>query len=207
MAPNRRGGRCCGFCPALRGSYASVPRDDHAWKWVALSLHSAVQGACVCHLVTTASPVGVLTKENTAEWLEFLEARGAADGKRPKTILADFRTLLKRVRRPNSGGDRSNTVGVQLNDGELNWLLKFHRDIRNEFTHFSSKGWSIEVSGLPDLTQLGIRLIRQMHEIGWAFRHQENEWHAQFLSALDNLEHVSREHQQSQGKYEYDNSG
>lgn len=38
--------------------------DDQAWKWVALSLHAALQGACVCHLATTAPPTGIIDDEN-----------------------------------------------------------------------------------------------------------------------------------------------
>ena len=41
--------------------------DPQTWKWVALALHSALQGACVCHLVSTASPFGAVTKQNAGE--------------------------------------------------------------------------------------------------------------------------------------------
>ena len=36
-----------------------VGEDPQAWKWIALALHSALQGACVCHLSTTAMRAGI----------------------------------------------------------------------------------------------------------------------------------------------------
>jgi len=35
-----------------------VAEDSQAWKWVVLAVHSALQGACVCHLTETAAPLG-----------------------------------------------------------------------------------------------------------------------------------------------------
>jgi hypothetical protein len=46
-----------------------VNADPQAWKWVALALHSGLQGACVCHLTTTAAPVGAVAERNAGEWL------------------------------------------------------------------------------------------------------------------------------------------
>lgn len=39
--------------------------------------------------------------------------------------------------------------------------------------HFEPMGWSIEVSGIPEIAKLIARIISEILEIGWAFRHQD----------------------------------
>lgn len=151
-----------------------VGEDPQAWKWVALALHSALQGACVCHLTTTATPVGAVIKCNAREWLAYFEdARSNPNAKPPKTRLMGLPDLLTAVRKPHSAGDRSNAVGVAISESELNRLRRFHSDIRNQFVHFEPMGWSIEVSGIPEIAKLIARIIREIFGIGWAFRHQD----------------------------------
>ena len=158
-------------------SFTFVIADDQAWKWVALSLHSALQGACVCHLVTTANPVGAVTRKNAAEWLVYFDAT-ITDPKAasPKTHLMTLPDLLKAIRQPYSAGDRSNSSGIRLSEKELKWLRRFHDDVRNQFTHFEPMGWSIEVSGFPGLAKLIARLVGEIASVGWAFRHKDADW-------------------------------
>lgn len=151
--------------------------DEQAWKWVALALHSAIQGACVCHLVTTASPVGAVTERNAAEWLDYFEAtRSDAKAPPPQTYLMALPDLLRAIRRPHSAGDRRNAEGVRVTDQELAWLRRFHETVRNQFVHFEPMGWSVEVSGIPDLAKLIARVIDQILVVGWAFRHKDDDW-------------------------------
>lgn len=151
--------------------------DPQAWKWVALALHSALQGACVCHLVTTASPVGAVTNQNAEEWLAYFGAsRSDPDAKPPKTYLMALPELLKAARKPMSAGDRSNSSGVEISDQELQWLRRFHEEVRNQFVHFEPLGWSLEISGIPELGKLIGRIIQDILDLGWAFRHTDEGW-------------------------------
>ena len=162
--------------------------DDQSWKWYALALHSALQGACICHLITTAPPVGAVTERNQTEWLTYFEeSRENPASRAPKTHLMNLPELLKAIRKPNSAGDRSNKNGVRLQDHELEWLIRFHDQIRNQFVHFSPVGWSIEVSGLPHLSKLVERLILEIVRMGWAFRHQNTDWLEAFHASLHQL--------------------
>src|SRR6478672_10453369 len=73
--------------------------DPQAWKWVALALHSSLQGACVCHLTTTAPPLGAVTQRNATEWLAYHEERRInSDAKPPRTRLMELPELLKAAR-------------------------------------------------------------------------------------------------------------
>jgi len=163
--------------------------DPQAWKWLMLALHSALQGACVCHLTTTAAPVGALTKQNTGEWLDFLEKQRTDPAAQPpsKTHLLNLPDLLKAVRKARSAGDRSNAAGVAISDAELAWLKRIHGEVRNQFVHFEPMGWSIEVSGVPDLAQVIARTLPDMLEIGWAFRHLGSEGRAALRCDLKEL--------------------
>lgn len=175
---------------ALRAS-TFLAEDPQAWKWVMLSLHSALQGACVCHLTMTMAPVGALTRQNTGEWLEFFEKRRTdPEAKMPRTHLLGLPDLLKAVRKPNSAGDRSNDRGVAISDAELEWLRDIHGEVRNQFVHFEPMGWSIEVSGVPELARTVSRILSEMLEMGWAFRHLDGEERTLLTVDLERLARI-----------------
>ena len=166
---------------------ASVGTDALEWKWFSLALHSALQGACVCHLATTAAPVGAVTRRNAGEWLAFLHSRDDPDAVPPRTQLMALPDLLKAIRKPNSAGDRSNEKGIPVSDVELEWLGRFHDAVRNQFVHFAPMGWSIEVSGLVPLGTLVARVVADIADVGWAFRHKDSQWLSQLRLDLDRL--------------------
>lgn len=165
-----------------------TPGDPQAWKWVLLALHSALQGACISHLVTTASPLGIITDRNAREWVEYLESsRTDSTLRPPKTHLMGLPELLKAARKPGTAGSGYDMASIQLSDEEFEWLKRFHRDIRNQFVHLSPQGWHIEVSGVPDLAKLVARLIGEIMDIGWAFRRKPSAWRLALRSDLTAL--------------------
>jgi len=146
--------------------------DPHVWKWIILALHSALQGACVCHLVTSASPLGVVTKRNTKEWLEYFEeSRTNPSLKQPKTVMMNLPELLKAVRKENSAGRPGAGGKVKVSEPELQILTHLHENLRNQFTHFEPQGWSIEVSGMAKISHLIARIINEIFDCGSAFMH------------------------------------
>jgi len=173
-----------------------VEEDPQAWKWIALALHAALQGALVGHLVTTASPLGAVTDRNAQEWADYFEAARTDPTLRPpKTKLLDLPGLIKSARKPGSCGNGEDAVVVQITECELQWLRRFHGEVRNQFVHFEPMGWSLEVSGLPAMAALVSRIIGETLEMGWAFRHKDAAWrHAlrRDLSALAALDQAER---------------
>lgn len=165
-----------------------VGDDPLEWKWVILALHSALAGACICHLTTTAPPVGSVTERNAGEWLQYFEdSRTNPSAKPPKAYLMALPDLLKAVRKPYSAGDNSNAVGVTISDSELSWLRRLHEDIRNQFVHFEPKGWAIEVSGIAGIAKVVARIVSEIMEIGWAFRHLDLEQREELERSLETL--------------------
>lgn len=123
-------------------------RDTTHWKWVIISMHSALQGACVCALrgVDTAG-LNVLTKTSSREMYEWLdiESRKPNPKPMPREELASMLELFARVRNNKFLEDPYRLVvsGQMIQDIEtLNAL-------RNEFIHFTPKSFSVESSGLP----------------------------------------------------------
>lgn len=146
----------------------------------------------MCHLVTTAAPVGAVTKQNAREWLEYFESsRTDPSLRQPNTYLMPLPDLLKAVRKPNSAGDAGNGSQIAVSDRELSYLKSFHVTIRNQFQHFAPMGWSIEVSGFADLAKLTARIVRDILTYGWGFRHldaSDRQELAEHLGALELLD-------------------
>lgn len=146
--PHSRGWVRTDECEDVAGSIRHALRtaefarhDPQTWKWIMLALHSALQGACVCHLTTTAAPVGAVTRENAGNWLEYFEhSRDGRDVGPPPTRLMALSELLKAVRRRHSAGDRRNAEGIVVDDRELAWLTRLHTTVRNQFVHFEPRG-------------------------------------------------------------------
>lgn len=149
-----------------------VRGDPQAWKWGILALHSALQGACVCHLTTTAAPLGAVTKRNAEDWISYFnQSRENQDTKPPDTKLMNLPELLKAIRKQGAAGGNTNSAPIAISDKELAWLNRLHDEFRNQFVHFAPMGWSIEVSGVPQIGQIIARIINDINDRGWAFRH------------------------------------
>ncbi len=177
---------------ALRG-FDTVDFDPQAWKWIFLALHSALQGACVCHLVKTASPLGVVKEKNEKEWYKYFDSLNSDSPiMQPKTDLMALPELIKAVRKPNSSGGLSGEQ-ISITHSELAWLTRLHTEFRNQFVHFSPIGWTIEISGIPNFARLTASIITQILDHGWAFRHMnvdEREQLAKNLKILASLNHA-----------------
>ncbi len=157
-------------------SFHLLETDAYAFKWAFLALHSALQGACVCHLTTTAAPVGAVSAKNAGEWLEYFEAgRTGKAVKPPKTYILELPLLLKKVRKHNSSGNGPIHADIKISDIELDWLKRLHVEVRNQLTHFEPMGWSIDIGGLKEFARVSSRIVSAILDAGWAFRHLDPE--------------------------------
>lgn len=175
-------------------SLIETKRSDRAWKWAVLSLHSALQGAMICHLSGTAQ-VGALTERSAARWHDWHEKDrrreidrvedGAGEfgiprrrierpsDKLPEDYVATARELFKRLtfvpsRLESAGGP------VVVTSKHRKSFRRLH-DLRNTFTHFSPKGWSIEVELIRDAMRDVLEVIELIEHDDWPFRHMERE--------------------------------
>lgn len=162
----------------------NIKGDPYMYKWILLALHSALQGACIGHLVRTDGVSGIVTPRSQKEWMTFLhEGIDQEKATVPKTIILAMPDLLKAIRKPGSCGGDSLT-NIELTDNELHCLKKIHSEIRNQFIHFNPLSWSLEVSGIPKLGALIARIIEDIDAANWAFRHLEEDIRSRMIDEL-----------------------
>ena len=131
----------------------SLAVDAYLWKWVLISLHSASQGFMVLALWNGN---GLLALRDTvaARWLDAYTKGGPY----PTDKLDEFLNLYKKVKNK----DNFHVVGAgpfiagATHDGSFGQLNK----IRNEFIHFTPKGWSLELRGLPRVCLDALDLVQ-----------------------------------------------
>jgi len=110
------------------------------WKWMIVGAHSALQGAMVCALADSTG-TSILTKKSATEMLTWLNADPATRGPHPDERLAEFGELLKRC--------IARSDLLMLTPKQRKNIKRLHDHFRNNFVHFTPKGWSIEKAGLP----------------------------------------------------------
>lgn len=163
----------CKYC------LAGITDEPSHWKWLIISLHNAVQGAMVCHLSGTAQ-LGALEKKSASRWLDHLTG-SRCPRPAPREHLADFIELLSRLSSPDRRLELAGSI-IEVTENRRRSLKKLN-DLRRNFTHFTPKGWSIELSGMPKIIEDAIAIIEDIGAANWAFRHLE-EGNAERLTDL-----------------------
>jgi hypothetical protein len=139
-----------------------LKKNAQYWKWAIVSSHSALQGALVCFLTGT-SGIEVLDERSAKQWRQWYET---LEGPPPKERLAEFKLLLWRsCRKMKRDGQPLKVTRKELRD-----VLRLHRDFRNNFAHFTPKGWSIEKAGLPRILGTAVRftgVLLSMDHMGY----------------------------------------
>ena len=146
-------------------SLAHTRQTERAWKWVVLSLHNALQGAMVCHLSGTAQ-LGALTAQSASKWLDWYHDNGHSETESmqedygefgvpnthaedngepaPEGFVASAAVLFERLYCRSKRIEESYGAVISVTEQQKKSFKRLHR-LRNEFTHFRPKGWSIEL--------------------------------------------------------------
>lgn len=131
-----------------------VRKQPAYWKWVIVAAHDALQGSMVCALNDTSS-VNVLADKSARKTIEWHDTR---EGTMPTQWLAEFETLLAGCQDKALMGDEP----LALTEEQLKDVIWLHAEFRNNFSHFTPMGWSIEVAGLPRIISIAIDLIEYL---------------------------------------------
>ncbi len=131
--------------------------DPYHWKWVLISLHNAVQGFLVLAL-WNGNGLLTLSSKGAAKWLAAYNNGGPY----PIDRLDRFLNLYEKAK----DGENFHSVGAgPFRPGQTHDLsLKRLNDFRNEFIHFTPKGWSLELQGLPGV---GLDALDLIQFFGW----------------------------------------
>jgi len=173
----------------MASKFASELKDDlHLWRWVVIALHNAAQGIMVLSL-RHGNGLLALSDESYAAWMLAYEKKETP----PPEKLDSYLNLYKKVKHKEIGqiGGNSRFVPTGAEGGDIKRLNSF----RNEFIHFTPKGWSLEVDGLPRICLATARLISFLAlETTNIFWHSAEarlsllESHAAFVNSMHNLD-------------------
>lgn len=134
----------------VAGELEAAKTDSYAWKWAIIAMQNAVQNAIVAAISGTAQ-LGALTKKSARDWLEAYE-QDRTDYAEP--WLANFLELYKRMK------ELTEFPATEDIDKDIERLVAF----RNDFMHFTPKGWSIELAGLPRIVGNALRVVEHLHD-------------------------------------------
>ena len=172
-------------------SLCQTRQSDRAWKWVVLSLHNALQGAVVCHLSGTAQ-VGALRKTSAKEWLEWyakdqrgetpheqkkidefgapMMRTGKEKGQPPREFVASADELFSRLSCSSKRIENGCGEIIEITERQKTAFRRLH-SLRNEFSHFSPKGWSIELEYTEETIEDILDVVCLILDDPWPFRH------------------------------------
>ena len=144
------------ICMASRLS-DGLERDIRLWRWVVIALHNAVQGFMVLSL-RHGSGLAALSDKSSTEYMEALDTCGPY----PQEKLDSYLNLYRKVKSKKHGEIGGNTRFVPSSTEGKN--IKRLDTIRNALIHFTPKGWSLDVDGLPQICLDSSRIIAFL---GW----------------------------------------
>lgn len=144
--------------------------NPHAWKWVAISLFCAVQGAIVCH-ATGFSGLEALRKEHAEIEETWLRGKPTRSGLPPVSDLAAPESLWKRM----VGGyaDYLPAGGIISASEDQETAFHYFKHLRDGLLHFTPKTWIIGASQIRRNMPPMLDLLDEIIDRGFAFRHAD----------------------------------
>ena len=155
-----------------RRQISLVPDNIREWPWTIIGLAALVQSACALYLderdtmgiATLSSQKNKDGESNQGQTIQALQHN--SDKKVPKPFMAPPKDLLKRVQNGNDA-----IVLSHKGREDLKKLVEF----RNEFTHFTPIGWSIQTAGLPRIAREAFSLVEVILEKPGLYRRISSE--------------------------------
>jgi len=130
-----------------------VLKDTYYWKWSVITLHNSLQGFMVCAL-RGSNGLNVLSDDSAKAWFE---AHNSGSGNYQPQKLDSFLNLYKKIKSNKMlmfGHSKKFIIKSQQGSN-----IKTLNSLRNDFVHFTPKGWSLEVSGLPEVIDDCVAII------------------------------------------------
>jgi hypothetical protein len=147
------------------------------WKWMIIAADNALQGAMVCALVDTTGTL-VLRKDSRREMLDWLNKRDDARGAPPKEKLDYFSNLLDQC---------VSTLGLSFSGDQLKDVRRLHDYFRNNFAHFTPKGWGIEKGGLPRMIGAALYAVEYLMGCQGALIHLDGRQRVRLRASLEQI--------------------
>jgi len=136
---------------------SAIASDPYQWKWTLIALHNAAQGFMVLAL-WNGNGLLTMPEHVAAKWLKAYEGNRQF----PEDRLDSFLNLYEKCK--NSAN--FNYCGSQAFAGSAEHDTSFSalNEFRNEFIHFTPKGWSLQLDGLPTVV---LHALDMISHFGW----------------------------------------
>ncbi len=133
----------------------TVDIEPQNWKWVIITLHSAIYGFAISACRGTDSDSVI--KKNRKGYKQ----------------LISFGEALDRCQNPNFMRANVNYKYYEFSEQQKDSLRVLQKVFRNNFEHFTPKAWSIEIHDMPlmilDCLDV-VRLLIVYSDIGWRLK-------------------------------------
>jgi hypothetical protein len=164
-----------------------VEQNVARWKWVVISMHTALQAVCVCALTRTDG-AGAFRKDSEKKISEAYYGSETADHDLAGKLIVEAQVaplgeLLRRLY-PDFEFNKGNDWRRGRNDRERS--VRLFARLRNGFQHSAPGSHSIEPSGLPDHIEVICDLIRDIV----TDKHQERHNRFRDTNLLDLIENL-----------------
>jgi len=151
---------------------ASIP---YKWKWAAIALHQALYGALINTLRGTDARQTVVDRQkDTGKAIMLhvnrvpIEIIASSFGKDEETIrewltnpyLISLDEALRRVKRKDCLPSLSNVQPLVTTPAEDDAIHVLTKEFRNEFEHFTPKGWTVFTSIFPPIARNVLHVIQ-----------------------------------------------
>ena len=159
-------------------------RRPHYWKWFVLALHSALQGALTLALHNDNA---VLVQKPGVSKKMLAAFAGEQDF--PLPYMDNFRSLYGKAQ--DSENLRQGAISLPISPQHTR-AMEALDELRDEFTHFNQKTWSIERAMLVECPLVACEVLRHLLETSNAIRWRQAGLMAKAVRALDRVEGALR---------------
>lgn len=134
-----------------------IASNEYYWKWVLIALHNAAQGFMVLAL-WNGNGLLAMSPKSAEKWLAAYEAE--ADF--PKDRLDRFLNLYAKVKDEGNFHHLESKAFRPSISHDVSF--KHLNNFRNEFIHFTPRGWSLPLPGLSDMA---LDILNLIEHFGW----------------------------------------
>lgn len=153
-------------------SLIQAQQSDRAWKWVILSFHSALQS------------------ESTSSRSENSDR---PELQPPGSRVAAASELFERLQSSSARIESQCGAVLEVTDTQKKSFRRLNR-LRNEFTHFQPKGWSIEIGLIKASIADLLDVLASIADDLWPFRHLPEGELKLLHSKIEEIRHLLGEH-------------
>ena len=160
--------------------FALTEKHPHYWRWFVLAAHSAVQGSLALAL-TNGNTFNVQKPGVSSRMLAALESKSQGIDF-PNPHMDNFLRLYAKAKRVEYL--RIGATPLPADDRHEKALISLD-EMRDEFSHFNSKSWSIEIAYMVETATIACEVIEHIFGSGAILWHSELE--AEASRALESL--------------------